>query len=51
MDVYFMMGVWSFKSSRPISSTQESLLLEDILEILQKHSQVLVLNVLSLPNV
>ena len=32
MDVYIMMGVWSFKSSRPISSTQESLLLEAILE-------------------
>ena len=51
MDVYFMMGVWSFKSSRPISSKQESLLLEDILENLQKHNQVLMLNVLSLPNV
>ena len=35
MDVYIMMGVWSFKSSRPISSTQESLLLEAILENLQ----------------
>ena len=36
MDVYFMMGVWSFKSSRPISSKQESLLLEAILEKLEK---------------
>ena len=35
MDVYIMMGVWSYKSSRPISSTQESLLLEAILENLQ----------------